>query len=31
MLLRPYTKIKDVIYSEDLKNIPGYPEAYWHS
>ena len=30
MLLRPYDKIKDVLYSENLSNIPGYPEAYWH-
>ena len=30
MLLRPYTKIKDVLYSEDIHNIPGYPTSYYH-
>ena len=30
MLLRPYDKIKDVLYAENLSNIPGYPETYWH-
>ena len=30
MLLRPYDKIKDVLYAENLNNIPGYPESYWH-
>lgn len=30
MLLRDYDKIHDVIYAEDLNNIPGYPEYYYH-
>lgn len=30
MLLRPYSKIKDVVYSENLSEIPGYPNAYYH-
>lgn len=30
MLLKPYSKIKNVIYAEDLSQIPRYPEAYDH-
>lgn len=30
MLLRPYSKIKDIVYAEDLSGIPGYPIAYYH-
>jgi hypothetical protein len=29
-LLRDYDKIADVIYSENLDNIPNYPNNYWH-